>query len=90
MHMINSKVIFLILVSLVFCANGCQSTHKTLELSANVNLYDLPEEEGGKIVYVTKRKVICHIETTQILKMYRYYKLNCDGVSGWLIDGDQT
>ena len=85
--MINSKVIFLILVSFV---SGCQSTHKTLELPSNVNLYDLPEENGGKITYITKQKVICQVETIKTLKMFRYYKLNCDGVSGWLTDGDQT
>lgn len=87
--MMNSKASHFIFAFLAIILNGCQSSHKTLELPAHTSLYDLPEEEGGKVIHVTERKLTCHIETTRVLKLFSYYKLNCDGLSGWITDGDQ-
>ena len=58
-----------------------------MALSANINLYDKPEEDGGKVIYVTKSEIVCHIDTTKTLKMFWYHKLKCGDVLGWFIDG---
>ncbi len=87
--MANSKAAFLVLISLAIFVSGCESSSDRMALSANINLYDKPEEDGGKVIYVTKSEVVCHIDTTKTLKMFRYHKLNCGDVLGWFIDGDQ-
>lgn len=85
----SNKTIILAIVLLPILFNGCQSDPKTLEIPINTKLYNLPEEEGGKVIHVTDRKTLCHREETKVLKLFRYHKLNCNGLSGWITDGDQ-
>lgn len=83
----NKLIIFIFFAVLM---SGCQPTSDILKLPENASLYDLPEEEGGKIIYVTKKKTICHIESTKTLQMFHYYKVSCGDVSGWVTGGDQS
>ena len=85
--MTKNKLIIFIFFSVLM--SGCQPTSDILKLPENVSLYNLPEEEGGKIVYVTKKQTICHIESTKTLQMFHYYKVGCGDVSGWVTGGDQ-
>ena len=87
--MMSNKTIILAIVLLPILFNGCQSKPKTLEIPINTKLYNLPEEEGGKVIHVTDIKTLCHREETKVLKLFRYHKLNCNGLSGWITDGDQ-
>ena len=48
--MMSNKTIILAIVLLPILFNGCQSKPKTLEIPINTKLYNLPEEEGGKVI----------------------------------------
>lgn len=84
--MTNNRLIFMMLAALFI---GCQQATKSIEVPTDVKLYDKPEEEGGEVIHVTATKLTCQVETTKTLKMFRYYKISCGDISGWLIDGDQ-